>query len=226
MARRSLANRIWYESLRAVIMCALVIVYRIRYSGRKNIPPQGGVLVVSNHQSHLDPPLVGAGCPRHMNYLARGSLFRIGPFRWLIRSVGAYPIDREGIGLSGIKETLRHLKEGEMVVIFPEGTRTQDGQVGPFRPGFSALAVRTRSAILPMAMEGAFHAWPRRHKLPRPGVIHVHYGLPILPDQFGQYSEEELVREVERRVQELHAELRERPVLAAWRKQSSESWPR
>ena len=67
---------------------------------------EGGVLVVSNHQSHLDPPLIGIGCPRRMNYLARDTLFRFAPFAWLIRSVDAIPIDREGIGLGGIKEAL------------------------------------------------------------------------------------------------------------------------
>lgn len=191
-------------------MCAWVVGYRIRYWGRENIPRQGGVLVVSNHQSHLDPPLVGAGCPRRMNYLARNTLFRFGPFRWLIRSLDAIPIDLEGVGVTGFKETLRRLKRGEMVLMFPEGTRTRDGRVGPFLPGFSTLAVRTRSAILPVALEGAYQAWPRRHKLPRPAVIHVSYGHPILPSQFGQHSDEQLVREVERRIRKLHADLQER----------------
>jgi len=87
-----------------------------------------GVLVVSNHQSHFDPPLVGIGCWRQMNFVARESLMTFRPFGWLIRSIGAIPIDRDGIGLSGIKESLKLLKRGEMVLIFPEGTRTPPGQ--------------------------------------------------------------------------------------------------
>ncbi|HOU36076.1 MAG TPA: lysophospholipid acyltransferase family protein, partial [Candidatus Omnitrophota bacterium] len=82
--------------------------------------------MVSNHQSHLDPPLVGCGCRRQMNFLARNTLFRSPLFAKLISSVNAIPIDREGGGLAGLKETLRRLKRGEMVLVFPEGTRTPD----------------------------------------------------------------------------------------------------
>jgi len=209
MSRHSLPNRIWYQTLKAGCQLAAVLAYRVRHSGMENIPAEGGVLVVSNHQSFLDPPLVGMGSPRRMNYLARETLFRFGPFRWLIRSLDAIAIDREGLGLSGMKEALRRLKRGEMVLIFPEGTRTPDGEIAPFLPGFTALAVRSRAAILPVAIEGACDAWPRGWKLPRLGRIRVHYGQPILPGQIGDdWDERELVRQVERRVRRCHAELR------------------
>jgi 1-acyl-sn-glycerol-3-phosphate acyltransferase len=206
--QRSLFNRVWYHLLQRGLQLLAVAVYRARYSGRENIPAEGGVLVVSNHQSHLDPPLVGTGCPRRMNYLARETLFRFAPFRWLIRSVDSIPIDRDGIGLGGIKEALRRLKRGEMVVIFPEGTRTRDGQIAPFRPGFTALAVRSHAAILPVAIEGAFQAWPRWRKFPGPGKIRVHFGIPIMPDEFAGRDERELLVEVERRVRKCHARLK------------------
>jgi 1-acyl-sn-glycerol-3-phosphate acyltransferase len=189
----------------------------MRYTGRENIPPEGPVLVVSNHQSYMDPPLVGAGCPRRMNYVARKTLFRNGPFRWLIRSLDAIPLDTDGSSLAGIKETLRRLKREEMVLIFPEGGRCWDGEVGPFRPGFTTLAVRGRAAILPVAIEGAFQAWPRTRKWPRPGTIHVHYGEPILAEQLDQYRDEQLVEEVRRRVCRCQAILRRRPALARGR---------
>ena len=103
-----------------------------------------------------------------MNYLARETLFRFAPLGWLIHSLDAIPIDRDGLGLNGIKESLRRLKRGEMVLIFPEGTRTRDGEMAPFRPGFTVLAARSKAWILPVAIEGAFDAWPRSRKLPRP----------------------------------------------------------
>ena len=168
-----------------------VLVYRVRYYGRENIPAAGGVLVVSNHQSHFDPPLVGIGCPRRMNYVARETLFRFAPFGWLIHSVGAIPIDREGIGLGGIKESLRRLKRGEMVLIFPEGTRSRDGEIAPFRPGFTALAVRSGAAILPVAIDGAFQVWPRWRKFPGRGRIRVRYGVPITPAEIAGRDERE-----------------------------------
>ena len=208
MSQGSLLHRLWYQLLQRSLQLAAVIVYRVRYSGRENIPAEGGVLVVSNHQSHFDPPLVGVGCPRQMNYLARDTLFRFAPFGWLIHSIGAIPIDREGVGLSGIKESLRRLKRGEMVLIFPEGTRTRDGEIARFRPGFTTLAVRSKAAILPVAVEGAFQVFPRWRRFPGLGRIRVRYGQPILPAEFADRDERELLAEVERRVRQCHAEIR------------------
>ena len=209
MSDRPLASRLWYEFLRGGVSLVGPLAYGLRYSGRQNIPPTGPALVVSNHQSHFDPPLVGAGCPRRMNYLARDSLFGFAPFRWLIRSVDAIPIDRDGLGLGGIKESLRRMKRGEMVLIFPEGTRTRDGNVGKFRPGFTVLAARAKAWILPVAIEGAFAAWPRSQKMPGLGTIHVHYGKPMSPEEVVAWDEKPLVAEVERRVRACHEMLRE-----------------
>jgi 1-acyl-sn-glycerol-3-phosphate acyltransferase len=207
---RSFASRAWYEFLRGVTRSVWSTAYRVRYTGRENIPREGPVLVVSNHQSYLDPPLVGAGCPRRMNYIARKTLFRNGPFGWLINSLDAIPLDTEGSSLGGMKETLRRLRRGEMVLIFPEGARCSDGEVGPFQPGFTTLAVRSRAAILPVAIEGAFQAWPRTREWPRPGTIHVHYGVPIATEQLKRGGEEPLVAEVRRRVCQCQAILRRR----------------
>ena len=151
------------------------------------------------------------GVNRRMNYLARDTLFTFPPFRWLIHSVDAIPIDREGIGLSGVKESLRRLKRGEMVVVFPEGTRTRDGEIGRFRPGFTALASRSGAAILPVAVEGAFAAWPREQKFPGRGRIFVRYGPPLQPEEIRGRDERELLVEVERRVHQCLADIRQHP---------------
>jgi 1-acyl-sn-glycerol-3-phosphate acyltransferase len=214
MSQRSLPSRLWYGFLKRIVQLVAVVAYHVRCTGMRNIPAAGAVLIVSNHQSHFDPPLVGMGCPRQMNYLARESLFRFAPFRWLILSVGAIAIDREGLGLAGIKESLRRLKRGEMVVMFPEGTRTRDGEVGPFHAGFTTLAVRAQAAILPVAIEGAFAAWPRWRTFPRLGTIHVHYGAPITPEEIEGRDERELLAEVEDRVRQCHARLRQHRVFA------------
>ena len=214
MTQRSLLNRVWYQFLRGLICLAATLAYRVRYSGRVNIPKTGPVLVVSNHQSHFDPPLIGAGCWRRMNYLARKTLFHFVPLGWLIRSLDAIPIDRDGLGLNGIKEALRRLNRGELVLIFPEGTRCRDGEVAPFRPGFTVLAARSKAWILPVAIEGAFAAWPRSRKLPSGGTIHVHYGEPISPEEVAGVDERKMVAEVERRVRQCHAILREHPAFA------------
>ncbi len=212
MAERSLSSRLWYQLVQRVLQLVGVVAYQVRCTGRDNIPARGGVLMVSNHQSTFDPPVIGAGCPRRMNYLARKTLFGFAPFGWFMRSLDSIAIDRDGIGLGGIKEALRRLKRGEMVLIFPEGTRTRNGEISAFRPGFATLAVRTKATILPVAIEGAFDAWPRGQKLPRMDKIRVHYGAPILPGEIKGRGERELASEVEQRVRECLALLRRRPV--------------
>jgi 1-acyl-sn-glycerol-3-phosphate acyltransferase len=196
---------LWYDFLRLIVRITAVLAFQVRHTGRHNIPSKGGVLVVSNHQSHLDPPLVGMGCGRHLSYVARQTLFVFKPFAWLIWSINAIPIDREGFGIAGIKESLRRLKNGEMVLIFPEGTRTPDGEIKPFKPGITSLAVRSKASILPVAIEGAFKCWPKSRTFPRPGRISVHYGRPILPQEYEGLSEQELVDLVENRVRQCHA---------------------
>lgn len=207
-AQRSLPKRLWYDFLRIVCRLFFLVVYRIRCEGRQYIPREGGALVLSNHQSHFDPVLVGLACDRRLNYLARQTLFGFPPFRWLINSLDAIPIDREGLGLNGLKETLRRIKRGEMVLMFPEGTRTPDGEVHPLKPGFCALARRLDVPLLPVAIEGAYDVWPRSQPFPGGGRIHVQFGPPIMPDEIAKFEERDLVDEVERRIRACHAKAR------------------
>ena len=212
MHHRSLLGRLWYDVSKPLFQLAFVLLYRVRCSGRERVPAGGGVLVVCNHQSQLDPPVIGLCCPRRMSYLARASLFGFRPFAWLIYSYGAVPIDIEGSGLSGVKATLRLLKEGRVVLIFPEGARSFDGEIAPFKGGFAKLAVRAGASIQPAAIEGAFRAWPRQHRFPRRGTIHVHFGAPLMPDEIAGRGEEELVAEVEGRVRACRERLLRHPV--------------
>jgi 1-acyl-sn-glycerol-3-phosphate acyltransferase len=216
MSPYSLLNRIHYQFWKNLIRFGSVPYFRIRYTGIHNIPREGGLLAISNHQSHLDPPLVGAGSPRRMSYVARETLFKPPLFGKFIYSVGAFPLNREGVGLAGIKESLKRLKRGEIVLLFPEGTRTPDGEIHTFKPGFTTLAVRSKSAILPIAIEGAYRAWPKRAKFPRPRVVNIHYGVPILPKDYENLDERELVALVETRVRECQAELRKRAAFACF----------
>lgn len=208
MAQRSLPKRLWYDFLR--ITCRLIgtVAFSIRVRGRENVPAVGGALVMSNHQSHLDPVLVGLATDRRLNYLARQTLFGFAPFRWLITSLDAIPLDREGLGLNGLKETLKRLKRGEMVLIFPEGTRTRDGEVGVFKPGFCALARRANVPLLPVGIEGAYNSWPRKNVLPMPAMIHIQFGPPLGPAEIERLDDEELVAEMRRRIAACHAEAR------------------
>lgn len=169
-------------------------------SGRK-----GGLLIASNHQSFLDPVLVGMGLAEPISYLARRSLFRTPGFRELLRVVSAHPIARGAVDSAALKTVLRLLREGEALLMFPEGTRTFDGSLGTFKSGVAAIAVRCGVPILPVCVEGAYMCWPRSRALPRPGRTAVAYGRLLEP--LGK-SAEELAAGLRAEVEELQAFLR------------------
>lgn len=185
------------------------IFLRARIEGRENVPATGGGLVCANHQSYLDPILIGMAIDRSMCYVARDSLFRWPVLSRLLRWYDTIPIRREGIGLSGIKEVMRRTKGDELVLMFPEGTRSHDGNVGELLAGFSVVAKRTRVPIIPVAIDGAFKVWPRHRKFPWPARIAVSIGEPITSELAAEMSDEALVVELTRRVVDCHARARE-----------------
>jgi len=204
--QRTLAQRLGYDCIRIVARFIGVWLYGLRVAGRENWPSDGGGLICSNHQSHFDPPLVGLTCSRRMNYLARDTLFRVPVLKQLIHFLDAIPIDREGGGLAGLKETLRRLKAGELVLIFPEGTRTRDGEVASLKPGFIAVARRSKVALIPVGIDGAYQAWPRTSRFPRLGRIAVVVGEPITAVQVADLSDQAILAELEQRIRACHTQ--------------------
>jgi 1-acyl-sn-glycerol-3-phosphate acyltransferase len=156
---------------------------RLRIEGARNAPRSGPLLLVGNHSSYLDPPLLGVGIPRPVLYLAQKGLAKVGLLRWWMRKVGVGLIDRNAPS----KEVLRTLSEalaaGACVAMFPEGTRSQDGRVAPFRSGVEFLVRRTGATVLPIGIEGAFRAFPRGAAFPRPKKCIVRIGTPWSKDQ-------------------------------------------
>jgi 1-acyl-sn-glycerol-3-phosphate acyltransferase len=207
--RRTLAQRLGYDALRVLARLLVVLLFRLRVVGRENWPAAGGALACSNHQSYFDPLLVGLTCARRMNYLARDSLFRVPVLGRIIKFFDSIPIDREGGGLAGLKETLKRLKAGEMVLIFPEGTRTHDGEVAPLKPGFIAVARRSRVPLVPVAIDGAYQSWPRTASFPRPTRLAVVIGEPISAEEIAELTDEDLLAELEQRMLTCHAQARD-----------------
>lgn len=157
----------WYEVAYHIMGAILLLGFGMRVRGRRYVPHQGGLLVVANHQSFLDPPLVGVAIRRHLSYLARKTLFRSRLFGGLIGSVGAIPLDQEVPGTEGIKAALALLKAGKAVLIFPEGRRSPHGRMQPLKPGVVVLIRRGGVPILPVGVAGAYEAWPVRRRWPR-----------------------------------------------------------
>lgn len=179
-ADRSTAGLLWYRTIRLLVATYTASIGGWRATGRHNMPATGGVMLVSNHLSYLDVLFLGIGVERPLNYVARSTLFVpiLGP---LIRSVGAFPIQRDGMGASGMKETLRRLRAGGVVTLFPEGTRSADGEVAPLKAGIALLVARAGVPVVPAGVAGTFRSWPRGRPLPIPRPVRVHYGPPIHP---------------------------------------------
>ncbi len=209
-SKRSLFKRCSYQTLRILLWFVFKIVYRYEIYGRENYPREGGGLVCSNHQSHLDPMLVGSTSTRRMNFLAKKELFAVPFLGRLISFLDAIPIDREGVSsLGGIKETMIRLRRGEFVLMFPEGTRSPDGELKPILPGFCTMARRTRSPLIPVGLDGAFRAWPKGRKFPRIGPkVRIVIGAPIQPEEYASLSDEGLIDLLQSRMAELFEQAR------------------
>jgi 1-acyl-sn-glycerol-3-phosphate acyltransferase len=156
--------------------------------GMENLAPGGGLLLI-NHQSYVDPLLVGLPLRRPVSYLARDSLFRVPVLGTFLRLVYVMPINREAAGTESIREGIRRMRHGFLVGIFPEGTRSTDGRMGELKPGFVALVRRAGVPVYPVGIAGAYDALPRKAKWLRPKPLRVVFGEPFGPDDFKGGSE-------------------------------------
>ncbi|HXB59890.1 MAG TPA: lysophospholipid acyltransferase family protein [Candidatus Acidoferrales bacterium] len=153
--------------------------FRWRVYGAENVPATGGVILAANHASFLDPPLVGSGLKRDINYLARESLFRFPLVGAILRSWNSVPVDRDGGGAKGLKIILGRLLDGAGIILFPEGTRTLDGKLQPARAGIGLVVAKSDAPVVPVRVFGTFEAYGRNVKFPRPKRIAVKYGVPM-----------------------------------------------
>jgi len=202
---RSAARLFWYGFVKHLCATFAEVVMHWRATGHRNVPASGGVLLVCNHVSFLDVIFLGIPLRRPLNYVARSTLF-VPVLGWLIRSLGGFPIQREGIGASGMKETMRRLRAGGIVALFPEGTRSRDGQLGPLKPGIAALAARVGVPVVPAGLAGMFDIWPRSRLLPVPHPVRIHYGPPILPDELAGLDTESITALIRARMRESQGE--------------------
>jgi 1-acyl-sn-glycerol-3-phosphate acyltransferase len=191
-----LMRRFVYRFLRLIARMLCVLWFRIRVEGRHHVPSQGGGMLLSTHQSGLDPILVGLACNRNLNFLARSTLFKNPAFSFFLKIVDSIEIDRERGGLSGLREMLSRLRSGKVVLLFPEGTRTQDGSIGVVKPGFFPIAKRSDVPLIPVAIVGAFECMPKGSKWIFPKPIAVVFGKPIPPEDYRNWTEEQAVRAI------------------------------
>lgn len=195
-------------------LTAATIFYRLRRFNHRKVPQRGPCVIVSNHVSHLDPPIVGAAVThRQVSFVARDGLFTNRWFGWLIRNLNAIPI-QEGARaeVATIKKFVERLKMGECVIVFPEGTRSLDGEIGEFKAGAALLIRRANCPVVPAAIEGAFQAFPRGRSFPKllGQRVAVAYGDPIDPDQLLADGPEAAMQRLRSEVQTLNKQLKKR----------------
>lgn len=167
------------------------LFYRLQIRGLEHLP-KGAAIIAPNHTSFFDPPLICAAIPEEVEFLARENLFSHSLFGGFIRALNAHPIKRGEGDLAAFKMMTKLLQEGKKVVIFPEGRRSSDGQLGPLQTGAARLALRTQAPLLPVHIEGCFKAWPRQKKWPRLfGRITCTFLAPINPAPFASLPKHE-----------------------------------
>lgn len=204
---------LWWQAYHAITFVWFVTCYRFRAYGARHVPDAGPVLLLSNHQSYLDPIIVGLGASkRQFRPLARKTLWDSAVFRALELPFNSIPVDQESTGdLRAMKACIAALKEQHAVLVFPEGGRTPDGHVQPFQSGVMLLVKRARPLVVPVAVAGAFDAWPIGAKRPKLlGRIGCMYGKPIPAEELLALHGHDALRLLEHRVESLRVDLAER----------------
>lgn len=209
----------FYELCRKAARGLLWALVGLRVRNVERVPKTGPLLIAANHESYLDPPCVGGAITqRHVAYIARAALFDWKPFAWLISTLNSVPVREDQGDAAAIRETLRRLGLGHAVLIFPEGSRSEDGGLGEFKRGVALLMKKARCPVLPAAIDGAYEAWPRSRKLPRifgPGV-RVLYGEAIPFDELMKDGPDAALARIRDEVARLRAQLKaERGVTAS-----------
>ena len=165
------------------------IFFSFKITGRENIPEIGGFILASNHVSYLDPVAVGIACRRKLNYMARHDLFKNPVFAWWLTNVGVFPVKRGTADISAMKEAIRRLKDGQGLVLFPEGSRSNDGLIGPAEPGAGFLAAKAGVPVIPVFIKGSERALPKGAKFLRPARIRAYIGRQIPIDAAASYED-------------------------------------
>jgi 1-acyl-sn-glycerol-3-phosphate acyltransferase len=169
-----------YQILKPLAVVLMRLLFRLEAVHVERVPATGAILLVANHASLLDPPMVGGACPRRLSFLAKAELFRVPLFGRLIHALGARPVRRESADPAALRTALRVLRDEGALLIFPEGTRAErEGDLRPAKPGAGMLAVMSGASVVPVYVSGSGRAWPRGRRMIRPVKVRVVFGEPM-----------------------------------------------
>lgn len=180
------------------------VFFRGKVVGLENVPKEGGLILASNHVSHLDPPFIAASANRHPVFsLARKTLFKKGIVNWFYKRLNMIPLDRErGSDLKALKTVFKRLEEGNILSLFPEGTRSLNGQPQSPKKGIGMIAHRSKAPVVPVRIFGSFEALQKGSKKPNWGQkITIVFGKPLHSKEFEDcLKKEDRYQEISNRI--------------------------
>ncbi len=176
-----------YHFSRYILIILCKVLFSLETVGLSNIPRKGGFILASNHVSNLDPIILGVACRRELNFMAKEGLFRNFLFGKLLYNVGAFPVKREYADVSAIKEAIRRLERGSVLLIFPAGSRSK-GNSFQAQPGIGMLSSKASCPVLPVFISGTDKAMPPGAKFIKPTKIKVKFGLPLNFERSASYE--------------------------------------
>jgi 1-acyl-sn-glycerol-3-phosphate acyltransferase len=190
---------ICYRIVRRIFLIKAWFFFRLKLRGMGSIPDSGPGIVVARHRSWLDPPCVGAACPRPIRFLIMGRLYDVAWLRWFYRLMGGIPLGKQrASSVAALREALRHLEGGGLIGIFPEGQVINSDTAGTIHPGAAMLAVRAGAPIIVLDINGTELAWPHGSRLPRPASVSVNFRELIEPPAgTGRDARAEVQRRIE-----------------------------
>lgn len=186
----------FYRFARGVVKIALTPLYRVTVSGKEHIPETGGVLLCSNHISELDPPVVGMSFPRDVHFIAKEELFNLPVLNKILPHTNAIPIKRGMSDRNALRKGLGVLKNGHVLGLFPEGTRSRTGELGEGLAGAGFFALRSDAQVIPCAVIGTYKPFSKTK---------VIFGPPIDMEEFRskKASPEEVTKVIMAKIKEL-----------------------
>lgn len=182
----------WYSLLWLIGLVIFSSLFNLRREGKDRIPRKGAVVIAANHRSYLDPIVLALLVPRRMNFMAKEELFRSPIFGYLITKLGAFPLKRGKMDKAAYKRALQVLKEGKILILFPEGTRSRTGRLGKLREGPVRMALYSQVPLIPVVIKGTEKVLPPGAKFIRRGKIKIKVGEPLFFSQFFEKGEEKI----------------------------------
>lgn len=199
-----------WEVIKTMLGIVLFCFYRLRVYNTHLLPKSGPVLLLCNHQSYMDLIMIGMAIPdRHFHPMARKTLFKNRVFAWFISRLNSIELDQTKGDIRAIRTAIERLRQGHLLLLFPEGSRTADGRVHDFQEGVMLLIKRARPTIVPAALEGAYDAWPINGKPRLRGRIAIMLGEPIPADELLKLPPKEVLPSVARKIDAMRLQLRQ-----------------